>query len=93
LFFWVARMVMMGQRLTKQLPFKRVLLHAMVRTAPLVCCRSIPIHNRRRIGTNQVRDAHNRKMSKTLGNVIDPLDVISGITLEELHKQLYTVTF
>ncbi|XP_036140662.1 valine--tRNA ligase isoform X2 [Monomorium pharaonis] len=64
LFFWVARMVFMGQKLLGQLPFKEVYLHAMV------------------------RDAHGRKMSKSLGNVIDPMDVIKGISLEDLHKQL-----
>ncbi|KIY92271.1 valyl-tRNA synthetase [Monoraphidium neglectum] len=35
-----------------------------------------------------VRDAHGRKMSKSLGNVIDPLHVIEGITLEGLHQTL-----
>ncbi|XP_076244196.1 valyl-tRNA synthetase [Calliopsis andreniformis] len=64
LFFWVARMVFLGQKLLGKLPFKEVYLHAMV------------------------RDAHGRKMSKSLGNVIDPTSVINGISLEELHKQL-----
>ncbi|CED84755.1 valine-trna ligase [Phaffia rhodozyma] len=35
-----------------------------------------------------IRDAHGRKMSKSLGNVIDPLDVMQGCALEDLHKQL-----
>lgn len=35
-----------------------------------------------------VRDAHGRKMSKSLGNVIDPMDVVHGVTLEQLHEQL-----
>ncbi|GMT33059.1 hypothetical protein PFISCL1PPCAC_24356, partial [Pristionchus fissidentatus] len=35
-----------------------------------------------------IRDAHGRKMSKSLGNVIDPRDVIKGVTLAELNKQL-----
>ncbi|XP_068633756.1 valine--tRNA ligase isoform X2 [Battus philenor] len=35
-----------------------------------------------------VRDAHGRKMSKSLGNVIDPVDVVRGVTLEQLHAQL-----
>lgn len=35
-----------------------------------------------------IRDAHGRKMSKTLGNVIDPIDVIEGADLKILHDQL-----
>lgn len=64
LFFWVARMVMMGLELTDELPFETVFLHAMV------------------------RDKEGRKMSKSLGNVIDPLEVINGCTLESLHAKL-----
>ncbi|KAF8888987.1 tRNA synthetases class I-domain-containing protein [Infundibulicybe gibba] len=65
LFFWVARMVMLGVKLTGKVPFHEVYCHAMI------------------------RDAHGRKMSKSLGNVIDPIDVIEGLPLEALHEKLY----
>lgn len=64
LFFWVARMVMMGEELCGKLPFNKVFLHAII------------------------RDAHGRKMSKSLGNIIDPLDVINGCSLDSLYEQL-----
>ncbi|XP_054714307.1 valine--tRNA ligase-like [Uloborus diversus] len=64
IFFWVARMVMLGIQLMGQPPFKEVFLHSIV------------------------RDAHGRKMSKSLGNVIDPIDMINGISLEALHATL-----
>jgi valyl-tRNA synthetase len=54
IFFWVARMMMMGLKFMGQVPFKTVYLHAMV------------------------RDEKGEKMSKTKGNVIDPLDIIQG---------------
>eukprot|EP00604_Paraphysomonas_vestita_P004168 CAMPEP_0174821978 /NCGR_PEP_ID=MMETSP1107-20130205/11936_1 /TAXON_ID=36770 /ORGANISM="Paraphysomonas vestita, Strain GFlagA" /LENGTH=974 /DNA_ID=CAMNT_0016039717 /DNA_START=170 /DNA_END=3095 /DNA_ORIENTATION=- len=64
LFFWVARMVMMGMHLTGKLPFTTVYLHAMV------------------------RDKYGRKMSKSLGNVIDPQEVISGCDLDTLIRKI-----
>jgi valyl-tRNA synthetase len=64
LFFWVARMVMMGLELTGKLPFTDVFLHTLV------------------------RDAKGIKMTKSLGNVIDPICVIEGITLQGLHDSI-----
>lgn len=64
IFFWVARMVFMGQKLTGKLPFHTVYLHSMV------------------------RDKYGRKMSKSLGNVIDPLEIIAGCSLEDLLAKL-----
>jgi valyl-tRNA synthetase len=52
LFFWVARMMMMGTRFMDQVPFKDVYIHALV------------------------RDAQGQKMSKSKGNVIDPLHIV-----------------
>lgn len=63
-FFWVARMVMMGISLTGKCPFDTVLFHSIV------------------------RDAHGEKMSKSKGNVIDPVDVISGTSLDSLLMKL-----
>ncbi|MEE2788544.1 MAG: valine--tRNA ligase [Myxococcota bacterium] len=66
LFFWVARMMMMGTYFMGKAPFADVYLHAMV------------------------RDSQGRKMSKSLGNTVDPLDVIRGITLDELVAKTKT---
>ena len=61
LFFWVARMAMMGLHLTKDVPFRNVYVHALV------------------------RDAHGQKMSKSRGNVIDPLDTIKKYGADALR--------
>ncbi|XP_054733519.1 valine--tRNA ligase [Anastrepha obliqua] len=64
LFFWVARMVMLGVKLTGEAPFKKVILNG------IVC------------------DAHGRKMSKSVGNVVTPQQVIQGASLEDLETEL-----
>ncbi|KAJ6370927.1 hypothetical protein OIU77_001439 [Salix suchowensis] len=61
LFFWVARMVMMGIEFTGTVPFSYVYLHGLI------------------------RDSQGRKMSKTLGNVIDPLDTIKEFGTDALR--------
>jgi valyl-tRNA synthetase len=53
MFFWVARMMMMGEHFKKELPFEDIYMHALV------------------------RDEHGAKMSKSKGNVIDPLDMVN----------------
>ena len=66
LFFWVARMVMMGLKLTGRAPFDTIYLHGLV------------------------RDASGRKMSKSLGNVVDPREVSATAGTDALRHTLAT---
>jgi valyl-tRNA synthetase len=63
IFFWVARMMMMGLEFMNEVPFHTVYIHALV------------------------RDEKGQKMSKSKGNVMDPLDIIDGIELEALIEK------
>ncbi len=64
IFFWVARMMMMGIHFMKDVPFKKIYIHALV------------------------RDEKGQKMSKTKGNVIDPLDMIDKYGTDALRFTL-----
>jgi valyl-tRNA synthetase len=61
LYLWVARMVMMGEELGSEVPFRHVFIHGIV------------------------RDRHGKKMSKSLNNVIDPLDVMKKFGTDALR--------
>ena len=67
IFFWVARMLMMGSYFQKKTPFKKVYVHALV------------------------RDEKGQKMSKSKGNVIDPLNLIKEYGADSLRFTLISM--
>ena len=67
IFFWVARMLMMGNHFLKKTPFKKVYVHALV------------------------RDEKGQKMSKSKGNVVDPLELINEFGADPLRFTLISM--
>jgi valyl-tRNA synthetase len=68
IFFWVARMMMMGLYFKKEVPFKKIFMHALV------------------------RDEKGQKMSKSKGNVIDPLELVDRYGADALRFAIAALT-